>query len=948
MNWQGLGFAVGKWALWNSAGAAVVVVLLLAVQRLWGNQISARWRHNLWLLVAVRLILPAMPGLAISIPQWLKPAPNPKIVAVAPSQPVVIPINVASPEVVSKADFPGTQFTGPIIAPTRDTADKQPAFDVKTFETNAKPEFFEAVATSAPVVADSQTANRQTATSLPPSVQVSRKAPTSPAPAIQAISWKLWALAAWTLGMFLMLTRLALNTLQLRRLTDTFQRVDDADLHDLLADCCRRIGIKRPPMLVKGPSGFGPALIGLWRPRLILPARVLKKFSRSEIRSILLHELMHLRRRDVLINYLIALLQAVHWFNPLVWIGFSKIRAERELACDEAVLSLSPARDRLPYGCTILKLLETMGDGGMPVGAVGVVQHKGLVQRRINMIARFSGERRNRPVTAILMSALVGGAALTATSLAQDKPVEAAPKVAAPTLTPPSAVDNARVAVEAAASPKPVSGSPDAMLVQTGPAAAPSALPAPAMRPAYGAPEPVQVTPPATPNRRSRDAAQRTDNSPRTIEDASATIADAKTAERLKHLQPLDANGLPLREVLNMIADVGKVDIVTDDQSLANAGVDPNVAVNIRLRDPRPLEQILEMSLRLASPQVDYTILDGVIFVASRAELNAHTVTRVYDIGNADHSTLNELLINGTGLVPHTAYIGDKLVITASELTQRHVAKLLSAVSDQMSKRAAGQTSNRGDGSLRTTIFALKYADAQSLKSVLATACSPGCFLAVDGRTNSLIVKGADDDLNLADEVIRKLDTPASKVEKSSNSLPDWVAPRLEALRDLYEKATAKRMQVGAGNPEYRAMLSHEQVVQSELEALMYQLRKDGNELASTNLRRELDLITSTFSESPAKEKNTVDPEELNRLSQQVHPLVRSLDENLTKRGHDHPITRQLEERLKVVKEQLESRSSNLGDESTKAKLQAKIGEASAEIDKFEKQQSGTTETPGR
>ena len=132
----------------------------------------------------------------------------------------------------------------------------------------------------------------------------------------------------------------------------------------------------------------------------MLPPCVIREFAWREQRLILLHELIHLKRLDVAANYLLAVVQAIHWFNPLAWVLVRKMRAEREMACDEAVLTSTPWREGRAYGAAMLKLLEILARGPWPAGgqrahvplAVGVVQHKALVYRRIAMIARFDGK----------------------------------------------------------------------------------------------------------------------------------------------------------------------------------------------------------------------------------------------------------------------------------------------------------------------------------------------------------------------------------------------------------------------------------------------------------------------------------------------------------------------------------------------------------------------------
>jgi beta-lactamase regulating signal transducer with metallopeptidase domain len=815
VNWQTLGSAALKWALWNSAGAGVVFIVVLTVLKAVGHRISARWRHNLWMLVAVRLVMPAIPGIGLSLPEWPRVRVETKAVPVSFHLPPYTPMVV--PEVVPHA-------VGVLHAAEPDES-KVSDGSARNVEVGADAE----PATWSPVRAptEAQSARMPVMKVDQPSASSARAA------GVQAVGanagksgfrWGLWLLFAWLVGAGVVAAWLLGRMIQLWIAMRKLKPVDDEGVLEVMEECRGMVGLRKAPALVVGRGDFGPALMGVWRPRWIVPAEMLSGFGRQDLRAIFLHELVHQRRGDVGFNYLIAGLQALHWFNPLVWMAFAQVRAERELACDEGVLSLSPSRERLAYGCTILKLLESAcGNAGLAaggVGAVGVIGNQALIHRRIDMIARFDRSRQGRSAAAMVLAVIVGAAALTATSRAQDKPAAAPAKDDSAS---DHSIDSARGAIEAA-------GKPGTKVDSTPAAADPNVAGRPRVDPftpgtakpeggigidpvapttAAAAPtpalEPTQATPPILPPARSRRAnepAMGVDFSPRIIEDASAAKADATTAERLKHTHPLTSNGLPLRDVLRMIADVGKLDIVIDDQALADANIDPNVAVNMMLNEPRPLEQILEMSLRLASPQIDYSILNGVLFISSRAQLNQRVVTRVYDVGGADHSALNDLLINGTGLVPRVSYVGDKLVITASELTQRHVAKLLAAVADQMSaKGEKRQTSGRGMGPKETVVRSLYFADAQGLKPLLLTACSPNFTLAVDARTNSLIITAAADDQKLAEELIRKLDLPGNGEQASGRSTGD--SQQIDAI---VSELASLRVKYGEGNPQVKQL----------------------------------------------------------------------------------------------------------------------------------------------
>lgn len=66
---------------------------------------------------------------------------------------------------------------------------------------------------------------------------------------------------------------------------------------------------------------------------------------------------------DVLVGWISAGLQAVHWFNPLIWIAFYRMRVDREIACDQGVLDRVPESKVKAYGETILVLLQRFANG---------------------------------------------------------------------------------------------------------------------------------------------------------------------------------------------------------------------------------------------------------------------------------------------------------------------------------------------------------------------------------------------------------------------------------------------------------------------------------------------------------------------------------------------------------------------------------------------------------
>lgn len=98
----------------------------------------------------------------------------------------------------------------------------------------------------------------------------------------------------------------------------------------------------------------GPALVGVLLPRVVMPADSATRWTPQELALVRAHERAHLDRGDARVNGLVAVIQCLCWFNPLVHWGAARLRFDQELACDAAVMMMQPGRRRL-YAQAMLK-----------------------------------------------------------------------------------------------------------------------------------------------------------------------------------------------------------------------------------------------------------------------------------------------------------------------------------------------------------------------------------------------------------------------------------------------------------------------------------------------------------------------------------------------------------------------------------------------------------------
>ncbi|MBR5792594.1 MAG: hypothetical protein IKY34_05760 [Ruminiclostridium sp.] len=125
--------------------------------------------------------------------------------------------------------------------------------------------------------------------------------------------------------------------------------------HPLVEDLCRELNIRRTIPLRVVPELPTPMLVGPFFPVVCLPDPDLPQ---EHLRMILLHELTHYKRKDLLLKWLALLVNALHWFNPLAWLLTRNLGQACEDACDRDVTWNMTPQERKQYMYTILTLAQ--------------------------------------------------------------------------------------------------------------------------------------------------------------------------------------------------------------------------------------------------------------------------------------------------------------------------------------------------------------------------------------------------------------------------------------------------------------------------------------------------------------------------------------------------------------------------------------------------------------
>jgi bla regulator protein BlaR1 len=352
-----------SWFISSTIAGSIVIVFIFLFLFVFRKRFAPRIRHILWIVVLIRLLVPVFPNSQISILQILSLDFSP---------------TSSSLEVGEVKQDPHQQMDY-IATPDLSGENYGAREDLQPITENAL---------------------------LP----TSPDATTSLSFTFKVLAW------LWGIGVLILLFNLMIQLLSKKRQLKTMELSTDAELVSILEGCKKRFSIRMPVRLYLGQhQSLGPHIFGIFNPSIYVPKSLCTNLNRIQLTHIMMHELAHLKRKDLLWNLLGSIALAIHWMNPLVWFWMKWMKGERELACDAYVLNELGEYESISYGMTIIEVLKMHSKKrtySHILNFYGTDPHRQLT-RRIEKISSFKKGSYKLTTASILCVIIISASTLT-------------------------------------------------------------------------------------------------------------------------------------------------------------------------------------------------------------------------------------------------------------------------------------------------------------------------------------------------------------------------------------------------------------------------------------------------------------------------------------------------------------------------------------------------------
>lgn len=342
--------------------SSAAMLLVLAVRGIIGARLRTRWTLLLWTFVLVRLLLPVTMNSPVHFVNVWETVPH--------SAAVFEPYNEGA--AVSSA-APDTAFAADAYAPDAEG------------ETEA-------------------------------TVQVQQPAAEA-AVQVQSVWAKIrvWGIcfAVWLTGAAFFFAYHLYRLAAFRRKTAGGREITDPHIRRLLEQNSEKLGIKRRIKIVECEMVSVPGVMGVFRSVVLLPKGLADAADAQKLEMVFLHELCHVKRRDLIKRYVWLIARTLHWFNPLVWIAYRAYMDDVETACDEMAMRQLSQEGVCTYSQALVEVVKSINRKAVEPVSISLCKNKSKLGKRVENMMKPKRKTMGATIAAVLLICVMAFACFT-------------------------------------------------------------------------------------------------------------------------------------------------------------------------------------------------------------------------------------------------------------------------------------------------------------------------------------------------------------------------------------------------------------------------------------------------------------------------------------------------------------------------------------------------------
>ncbi len=181
-----------------------------------------------------------------------------------------------------------------------------------------------------------------------------------------------WLMALWGVGFAFSLLRMLNGWRRMRGILCRGTRANDGHILDVATRVGGTIGLSAIPRIVITDENVSPFVLGVLRPAVVLPKRLVSQVSSEKLSAVLAHEFAHLRRKDPLLGCVLAFWEAIYFFHPIVYLAKRALLFEREKACDDWALTYTKTKPSA-YASALVASAQLCGRADARIPFAGIV-----------------------------------------------------------------------------------------------------------------------------------------------------------------------------------------------------------------------------------------------------------------------------------------------------------------------------------------------------------------------------------------------------------------------------------------------------------------------------------------------------------------------------------------------------------------------------------------------